>query len=79
MAATNRRASFWNPVGCGMLAAGLGATLAQELGFSTAFAGEGAAALSFGPYDALVDLMQSTPPTSCSRCWSKSSSAATRA
>src|SRR5262245_64299192 len=60
MATTNRRA-FLESVGCGMLVAGLGPALAQELGFSTAFAGE-AAALSFGPYDGLVDLMQSTPP-----------------
>src|SRR5262245_50366007 len=61
MATTNRRA-FLESVGCGMLAAGLGSTLAQELGFSPAFAAEGDASLSFGPYDGLVDLMQSTPP-----------------
>src|SRR5882672_8499739 len=60
MAATNRR-TFLESVGCGMLVAGLGPTLAQELGLSTAFAGE-AASLTFGPYDALVDLLQSTPP-----------------
>src|SRR5262245_66499520 len=58
--AANRR-EFLESVGCGMLVAGLGPMLAQELGFSTAFAGE-AAPLTFGPYDALVDLMQSTPP-----------------
>ena len=52
---------FLESVGCGMLVAGLGPMLAQELGFSTTFAGEGADSLSFGPYDALVDLMQSTP------------------
>src|SRR5438309_7511795 len=61
MAASNRRA-FLESVGCGMLVAGLGANLAQELGFSTAFAGEEGASLNFGPYDALVDLQQSTPP-----------------
>jgi hypothetical protein len=60
MAANNRR-EFLQSVGCGMLVAGLGPALAQELGFSTAFAGE-AASLTFGPYDALVDLLQSTPP-----------------
>jgi hypothetical protein len=60
MAVTNRR-SFLESVGCGMLAAGLGSTLAQELGFSTSFAGESDAALAFGPYDSLVDLLQSTP------------------
>src|SRR3954451_3060338 len=61
MATTNRRA-FLESVGCGMLVAGLGPSLVQELGFSTAFAAEGSDALSFGPYDALVDLMQSTSP-----------------
>jgi hypothetical protein len=45
-----------------MLIAGLGPALAQELGFSTVFAEEGAAELSFGPYDGLIDLMQSTAP-----------------
>jgi hypothetical protein len=45
-----------------MLAAGLGASLAHDMGFSTAFAAEGSEALSFGEYDALVNLLQSTPP-----------------
>jgi hypothetical protein len=58
---SNRR-QFLESVGCGMLAAGLGSTLATELGFSTTFANEGAESLSFGPYDALIDLIQSTPP-----------------
>jgi hypothetical protein len=44
-----------------MLVAGLGAAVAQDLGFSTAFANEGAADLSFGKLDGLIDLMQSTP------------------
>src|SRR5262245_56157948 len=57
---TTRR-QFLESVGCGMLAAGLGSTLATELGFSTTFANEGAERLSFGPYDALIDLIQSTP------------------
>jgi hypothetical protein len=59
MAFTNRR-EFLESVGCGMLVAGLGPALAQELGFASAFAGD-AASLTFGPYDALVDLLQSTP------------------
>ncbi len=45
-----------------MLAAGLGASLATDLGFSPAFAAEGSDALNFGKYDALVDLLQSTSP-----------------
>src|SRR5688500_14395141 len=53
---------FLQSVGSGMLVAGLGASLAQDLGFSTAFANEGEATLKFGKYDSLVDLMQSTPP-----------------
>ena len=59
--ATSRR-HFLQSVGSGMLVAGLGASLAQDLGFSTAFADEGPASLAFGKYDALIDLMQSTPP-----------------
>lgn len=57
----NRR-EFLSQVGSGMLVAGLGATMAGDLGFSTAFAAEGKDGLSFGEYDALVDLLQSTPP-----------------
>jgi len=60
MAISNRR-EFLETVGCGMLVAGLGPTLAQELGFASVFAGD-AAPLTFGPYDSLVDLLQSTPP-----------------
>jgi hypothetical protein len=44
-----------------MLVAGLGSTLSADLGFSTAFAAEGGDDLSFGEYDALVDLLQNTP------------------
>jgi hypothetical protein len=44
-----------------MLAAGLGTSLMQDLGFSTALADDAPASLSFGKYDALVDLLQSTP------------------
>ena len=60
MKSANRR-EFLESVGRGMLVAGLGAAVAQDLGFSPAFAYEGAADLSFGKLDSLVDLMQSTP------------------
>jgi hypothetical protein len=58
----NNRREFLESVGRGMLVAGLGATVAQDLGFSTAFANDGPAELKFGQYDALVDLLQSTSP-----------------
>jgi hypothetical protein len=58
---TPSRRQFLESVGCGMLAAGLGTSLAQDLGFSTAFAREGSDVLDFGSYDGLVDLLQSTP------------------
>ncbi|MSR59733.1 MAG: hypothetical protein EXS05_19175 [Planctomycetaceae bacterium] len=45
-----------------MLAAGLGASLASDLGFSTAFADRGPESLKLGPYESLVDLLRSTPP-----------------
>lgn len=61
MASPNRRA-FLESVGCGMLVAGLGSTLAQELGLAGTLAADAPKELSFGPYDALIDLMQSTPP-----------------
>jgi hypothetical protein len=60
MHGTNRRA-FLSDVGRGMLAAGLGATLANDLGFSTAFAYEGSESIPLGQHAALVDLMRSTP------------------
>jgi hypothetical protein len=45
-----------------MLVAGIGTSLANDLGFSTAFADEeGPQSLRFGKYDALVDLLQNTP------------------
>ncbi|MGD9854437.1 MAG: hypothetical protein AB7U20_05735 [Planctomycetaceae bacterium] len=61
MAASTRR-EFLDSVGRGMLVAGLGTSLAVDLGFSTAFADEGPESLSFGKYDSLIDLLQSTPP-----------------
>ena len=57
---TNRRA-FLSDVGRGMLVAGLGTCLANDLGFSTAFANEGSDVIPLGKYDSLVDLMRSTP------------------
>jgi hypothetical protein len=61
MSPSNRRA-FLSDVGRGMLAAGLGATLAQDMGFSTAFAAEGKEAIPLGEYASLVELMRNTPP-----------------
>lgn len=58
----NTRREFLGDVGRGMLLAGLGTTLAGELGIATA---EGAAldnALSFGELEPLVALMQETSP-----------------
>jgi hypothetical protein len=62
MTTANRR-QFLESVGCGMLATGLGAGLAADLGCQSAFAGgKDDDALSFGKYDGLVDLMQDTAP-----------------
>jgi hypothetical protein len=60
MTAKNRR-EFMESVGRGMLVAGLGATLTHDLGLSPALADEASTDLQFGTYDALVDLLQSTP------------------
>ncbi|MDZ4783558.1 MAG: hypothetical protein SGJ19_25200 [Planctomycetia bacterium] len=60
MSPTHRR-EFLTDVGRGMLAVGLGSTLAADLGFSTAYAGEATEPMSFGAYDPLIDLLQSTP------------------
>jgi len=60
MLPTNRRA-FLSDVGRGMLAAGLGASLANDLGFSLAFAEAGAESIPLGEYAALVELMRNTP------------------
>ncbi|MFN0051512.1 MAG: hypothetical protein ACKV0T_04930 [Planctomycetales bacterium] len=61
MTATNRRA-FLSEVGRGMLVAGLGTTVASNLGFSAAFADRGSDALELGSYESLVELIRSTPP-----------------
>jgi hypothetical protein len=60
MTPTTRRA-FLSDVGKGMLAAGLGASLANDLGFSTAFAAEGSESIPLGDYAGLVELMRNTP------------------
>ena len=61
MSATPRR-EFLKSVGRGMLVAGLGASLASDLGLAPAFANDEPGSLTFGGYDGLIDLMQSTPP-----------------
>ena len=63
MTPTNRRA-FLSDVGRGMLAAGLGSSLADDLGVSTAFAVQGTDSIPLGEYAALVELMRSTPAES---------------
>jgi hypothetical protein len=55
------RRAFLSDVGRGMLAAGLGAGLAGELGFSTAFAEAGDGDIPLGPYAGLVELIRNTP------------------
>lgn len=60
MAASNRR-EFLSNLGSGMLAAGLGASLATDLNFSTAFAAEGSESIPLGNYASLVELMRNTP------------------
>ena len=57
---TNRR-QFLSDVSRGMLVAGLGSSLAADLGFSTAYAEEGAESIHLGEHAPLVELLQSTP------------------
>lgn len=63
MVPSNRRA-FLSDVGRGMLAAGLGTALANDLGFSIAFAEQGADSIPAGEYTALIELMRNTPAES---------------
>jgi hypothetical protein len=57
------RREFLGQVGRGMLWAGLGSTLAGDLGIAPAFANDAdAARLDFGSLEPLVALMQETPP-----------------
>ena len=55
------RRLFLEDVGRGMLAAGLGASVAGDLGFSTTFAEQGSDSIPFGRYAELVELMRDTP------------------
>jgi len=55
------RRDFLADVGKGMIAAGLGAGLATELGLCPALAGDEPKDLSFGPLEPLVALLQETP------------------
>jgi hypothetical protein len=59
---SSSRREFLFDVGRGMLVAGVGAAVASDLGFSTAFADRGPEALPLGPYEALVELIRTTPP-----------------
>lgn len=58
---TSTRRAFLSDVGRGMLAAGLGASLAADLGFSTAFADQGSDSIPLGEYAGLVELIRNTP------------------
>lgn len=60
MSPTTRRA-FLSDVGRGMLAAGLGTSLAHDLGHSIAFAADGSETIPLGEYAPLVELMRTTP------------------
>jgi hypothetical protein len=57
---TSTRRTFLSDVGYGMLAAGVGASLASDLGCSTSFAAQGSDAIPLGEHAALVELMRST-------------------
>lgn len=60
MSASTRR-EFLSDVSRGMLVAGLGASLANDLGFFSAFAEQGSNALVLGEYASLVGVLESTP------------------
>src|SRR5262245_30524452 len=62
LVANRNRRQFMEDVGSGMLLAGLGASLAADLGISTAFAKEGSDQLDFGSLRPLIGVMQATPP-----------------
>lgn len=61
MSPKNRR-EFLTDVGRGMLVAGVGVTLANDLGFSVAYADRGPDSLPLGSYESLVELIRTTPP-----------------
>ena len=56
------RRELFADVGRGMIAAGLGAALASDLGFGTLWAAEDTNRLTFGDLDPLVNFLQETPP-----------------
>ena len=56
MTPSNRR-TFLSDVGRGMLAVGLGASLANDLGFSTTFAEQGEDGVPLGEYAGLVEVI----------------------
>ena len=56
-----QRREFLSDVTKGMIIAGLGPSVASQLGVSSAFAEEGAESLDFGKLHPLVDLIQTTP------------------
>lgn len=56
------RRELFADVGRGMIAAGLGYSLASDLGFPTAWAAEDSARLTFGDLEPLVTFLQETPP-----------------
>ncbi len=58
----NTRREFLGDVGRGMLLAGLGTTLAGDLGLAHLRADDAETTLSFGELEPLVALMQDTPP-----------------
>lgn len=58
---SSSRRVFLLDVGRGMLAAGLGASLANDFGFSTAFADRSPETVSLGEHTGLVELMRNTP------------------
>lgn len=60
--ARNTRREFLGDIGRGMLLAGLGTTLAGDLGLGRVYGEEATAALNFGNLEPLVALMQDTEP-----------------
>ncbi len=58
----NTRREFLGDVGRGMLLAGLGTTLAADLGIACVYADSAPGSLSFGKLEPLVALMQDTEP-----------------
>jgi hypothetical protein len=58
---SHSRREFLADVGKGMIAAGLGAGLATELGLCPAIAGDEPKELSFGKLDSLIAILQETP------------------